>query len=299
MVASEYNQRQVDKGAWLIADLPETWPGRQIASDQGVNSDPFRRAVQCFQAGAGLDPDGKVGPVTLAALARSFQAGDRPTDSEVLLTVGGVTFHNPTRAESRPENQITGGRSHLSHRIAYLWNRYGAAIADQAEQYQIPIRAALAVFATEAGDRAYDPKTGLIIIRFETHVFERKAGRSGTSRKHDGRQSTEWAMLQDAAAIDLEKVFASTSFGLPQIMGFNHLAAGYGNPMDLATRFQGDVCAQVQGFFKFCQAEGLDGFIRREDWRGFTRRYNGPGQVDHYSSVLKQYLAAARELKFK
>jgi murein L,D-transpeptidase YcbB/YkuD len=37
----------------------------------------------------------------------------------------------------------------------------------------------------------------------------------------------------------------------------------------------------------FVKKAGLMDELHARDWRGFARRYNGPGQVDHYSRLMK------------
>jgi lysozyme family protein/peptidoglycan hydrolase-like protein with peptidoglycan-binding domain len=64
---------------WLETAAPGEW-GRFRVSDNDVFGAPLERAVKAFQERAGLEPDGEVGPLTLAALK---QRPRKPTTPKV------------------------------------------------------------------------------------------------------------------------------------------------------------------------------------------------------------------------
>ena len=82
-----------------------------------------------------------------------------------------------------------------------------------------------------------------------------------------------------------EAACLSSSFGGPQIMGFNHKACGYANAATLFTRFAADARWQVLGFFDFCRTNGLVDEISGHRWVDFGKKYNGNGAV--YGPLLK------------
>ena len=175
-----------------------------------------------------------------------------------------------------------------------LWNHYGAAIYHQARTYGLPVETALAVFAVESGT-AYDPRTGLVIIRFEPAVFHRKTGQSSAYSR--GGQHREWQNLTQAYEVDPEAALWSTSYGLPQLMGFNWQVTRHDSLTAMVLAFQDSCVEQVAGFFSFVEQNGLVRFIKNTAWREFTRRYNGPGNVEAYSSRLIHALSIAQTLK--
>ena len=82
-----------------------------------------------------------------------------------------------------------------------------------------------------------------------------------------------------------EAACLSSSFGGPQIMGFNHTACGYSSGSALADAFAADERWQVLGFADFCDANGLIDEIQDKAWKRFGARYNGDGEV--YGPKLK------------
>ena len=142
---------------------------------------------------------------------------------------------------------------------------------------------------------AYDPRTGLVIIRFEPHIFRRQAGQEASCRR--GGQESEWQNLAQAFALDADAALLSTSYGLPQLMGFNWQVTRHPSVKAMVLAFQDSCEEQVAGFFNFVAQNGLSRYILNADWRGFTRRYNGPGNVDVYAGRLIQALKAVKTLK--
>lgn len=291
-----YNIRSLGR-RWHLSDLPEEWLGFQLLANADWNKDwqvaadeildvdwlSFGNAVRDFQRDHNLPADGKLGPTTLATLQEVYQTGA----SRPLLTLGSLALHRPKQPTSEPDHPIDFALTRQEQGIANLWNQYGRIIAQQADTYDIPLSTALAVFKVESGS-AYDPETGLIIIRFEPHIFLRKAGQQVNIRREG--QRAEWDALQKAFAINASAALDSVSYGLPQIMGFNAKHIGYDSAEALLLDFQNSCEAQVKGFFKFLEANDLLSSVRAQDWQTFTRRYNGSGNVPVYQGRLTQAL---------
>jgi hypothetical protein len=304
--ASDYNQQALGK-LWGIYDLPKNFPGYQILlkgeqeqdsgqaspSPEHVDWLAFSQAVRDFQAQAGLIPaDGKLGPETLTRLQAS--PGGAPAGPNTLTRLGDLDFHPATVPVSPPPGPLLVGRTPEQSRLCSLWNQYGAAIHHQAQTYGLPVETALAVFAVESGT-AYDPRTGLVIIRFEPAVFRRKTGQAIAYSR--GGQHHEWQNLARAYEANSEAALWSTSYGLPQLMGFNWQVTQNSSLTAMVLAFQDSCVAQIAGFFSFVKHNGLVRFIKNTAWREFTRRYNGPGNVEAYSSRLIHALSIAQTLK--
>ncbi|MFQ5882138.1 MAG: N-acetylmuramidase domain-containing protein [Candidatus Methylomirabilales bacterium] len=296
---STYNRRAIGK-IWNLMDLPEEWPGYGILLQGDLDRDlvideeelneidwiSFSEAVGDFQKLAGVtSKDSKLGPDTLKRLRDYY--GLPLASSGALKQVGDLTFLPAATPGSEPPGPPLVGRTAEERRICHLWNKYGAAIHRQAVRYNISTRVALAVFSVESG-RAYDPATGLLIIRFEPHIFKRKAGREIPWGR--GGQKKEWENFEQAFKVNGEATLLSTSYGLPQLMGFNWKATRHQSPREMVLAFQDSCEEQVAGFFGFVEKNHLFLHIRNEDWRAFTRRYNGPGNVDVYSGRLMRAL---------
>ena len=304
--AATYNRQAWGK-IWDLHDLPEGCPVYQILLqgdlDRDLTLEPdeldkidwmaFSEAVGDFQEREGLAPrDAKLGPVTLKRLRESY--GAAPARSEVLKRLGEMEFRPAAVPVSEPPGPPLVGQTPEERSVANLWNRYGAAIYRQAQAYRLPVETALAVFCVES-NLAYDPRTGLVIIRFEPHIFRRKAGQEVAFRR--GGQAAEWRNLSQAFDLDADAALLSTSYGLPQLMGFNWQVTRHPDVQAMVLAFQDSCEEQVAGFFNFVEQNGLNRYILNADWRGFTRRYNGPGNVDVYSGRLIRALKVVKTLK--
>lgn len=304
--AATYNRNALGK-IWNLHDLPEECPGYQILLQADLDHDlslepgevdridwiAFSAAVGDFQEHAKIVPqDGKLGPVTLRKLRESY--GLTPAGPDILKKLGDLVFRPATVPVSEPPGPPILGRTPEEQSIGNLWNRYGAAIYGQAQAYQLAVETALAVFGVES-NLAYDPRTGLVIIRFEPAVFQRKAGESVNYSR--GGQQDEWQNLTRACEVDADAALLSTSYGLPQLMGFNWQVTRHPGVQAMVLAFQDSCVEQVAGFFAFVEQNGLVRYIQSADWREFSRRYNGPGNVEVYSVRLIRALKVVNTLK--
>lgn len=306
MTAVEYNHKALGK-YWFLRDIPKQWDGYDVLAqgdydkDKDVEGDEryavnwvdFTSAVMSAQTEMGITSDGMLGPNTLRSLQNRYMEvrPEEPSNTisftTRITTVGNVVFNRPEEPTASPSNQIVG-RNYFEKVIANMWNNYGAAIVSEGNKYGIPIQTALAVFCVES-KQAYDPKTGLVIIRYEPHIFTRKSGKTVSASR--GGQSAEWINIKRAAEVDEEAAFLATSFGLPQLMGFNWEVTGLRSVFEVATEFQRSCRVQVKGFFDFVEKNNLTKYVLRGDWSTFTRYYNGPGQVEYYSGELRKALS--------
>lgn len=163
----------------------------------------------------------------------------------------------------------------------------------------------------ESGARAFDPKTGRIIIQFEPHIFAGYLDRKGIKYKMSiektgtrkiytiesgihkltngvENQAAEWISYIVARNIDEEAAMLSTSIGLGQIMGFNHIKLGYTSVAAMWIDFEKSEYAQVQGIAAFiANTPGLLSALRTKDWKTVARLYNGTGYaVNRYDLKL-------------
>jgi hypothetical protein len=290
---SIYNRRAFGR-IWNLMDLPEEWPGYAILLRGDLDMDlvieedeideidwiAFSESVGDLQEQTGVEPqDSKLGPKTLKSLAEFY----RTSAPEVLKKVNDLAFQPAETPTSEPAGPPLLGRNAQERRICSLWNKYGGAIRQQALTQGVPTQIALAVFSVESG-KAYDPATGLLIIRFEPHIFRRKGGPEIPWGR--GGQKREWENFKNAYEANPEAALLSCSYGLPQLMGFNWRVTEHQKTSDMVLAFQRSCEEQVAGFFGFVEKNGLVSVIKNEDWRSFTRRYNGPGKVEVYSSRL-------------
>ncbi|MDT1061918.1 N-acetylmuramidase domain-containing protein [Paracoccus sp. CPCC 101403] len=147
------------------------------------------------------------------------------------------------------------------------------------------IRAVIEVETSAGGfDREGRPK-----MLFEPHVFYRELGQGSkrTVAEAQGLAYPKWRAgaypadsyprLATAIRIDAAAALKSASWGLGQIMGFNHKAAGYASAGDMVAAFCEREVAGLEAMVSFISSEALDDDLRRHDWSGFARGYNGAG----------------------
>ncbi len=218
-------------------------------------------------------------------------------------------------APARPITSLPPAGTVLG-RLARTYNEAGGLIDALAARTATEPMAVLAVWYVESGGRGFTP--GKPVLRFENHVFWDKwghnnaakfdqhfrfGGHGATGKRHKnhafrnpagtpwrsfhgGAQTLEYEVFDFASTLaGREPACLSSSFGGPQIMGFNHAACGYKDAATLFTRFAADPRWQVLGFFDFCRTNGLVDEIRDRRWVDFGQRYNGDGAV--YGPLLK------------
>jgi len=144
------------------------------------------------------------------------------------------------------------------------------------------------------------PESGFVdgrpSVLFERHIFWRELGDS-PERKRAADQNLaypRWHMLpypkntagvyreiEAACAIDETAALRSTSWGLGQIMGSEHLEAGYQTPQAMVAAFCEGEREQIFGMVNLIKARHLDKALIDRDWVHFARSYNGTGEAQN------------------
>lgn len=218
--------------------------------------------------------DGVDGPKTQAAVM-AFQAMYPP------LVVDGIAGKR-TLARLFPEAPVKGIKG-------FPWSNVGTKLDD----YDIPrighrigvgedeIRAVLDV---ETRGTGFD-SNGVIRL-FEEHVFYRQLPKLSRQNavaaglawpKWRSNYKDNYQKLLAAYTFDPHAALMSCSWGLGQVMGFNHNLAGYDTVEDMIKSFAESEANQLEGMVEFIVVAGLDDELRAHDWAGFARGYNGKG----------------------
>lgn len=101
--------------------------------------------------------------------------------------------------------------------------------------------------------------------------------------------AAEWERLNLAVSINEEAALCSASWGLFQIMGLNHRAAGFNTVQAFVEAQKENEAKQLESFCTFMRSEGLVLFLVGRDWAGFARRYNGSGYAaNEYDTKLQR-----------
>jgi hypothetical protein len=121
-------------------------------------------------------------------------------------------------------------------------------------------------------------------ILFERHIFRRltggkfDAGASDISNKSPGGYvggSGEYPRLAKAMGFDREAALQSASWGIGQVMGFNHKLAGFPTVEEMVTAMVTDENGQLMAMAGFIKSNKLDRALQNKDWASFARGYNG------------------------
>lgn len=155
-----------------------------------------------------------------------------------------------------------------------------------------------AVKEIESSGSGFDDE-GNIKLLFEAHIFSYYTNHK-YDQTHPQISSPVWnrqlykggklELQRLAAAMKLDPTAAlmSASYGLFQIMGFNHRLVGYSD----VTSFYSAMCEsefkQLEAFIKFIQVNKLDDELREKRWKDFARVYNGPGYAANQYDVKLQ-----------
>ncbi len=122
-------------------------------------------------------------------------------------------------------------------------------------------------------------------ILFERHIFSRLTGRAFDAQHPDISNPTsggykggaaEYDRLERAMMLDIEHAMASASWGLPQVMGFNHDAANYptvGAMVDAMVASEDNQLAALANFINHNPKCRIG--VQRRDWTTFAACYNG------------------------
>lgn len=144
-----------------------------------------------------------------------------------------------------------------------------------------------AVIDVETAGGGFD-KLGRPKMLFEPHIFYRELGPSRRAvAVSKGLAYARWGArpyprdsyprLIEAMAIDRAAALRSASWGMGQIMGFNHKLAGHTDVETMVESFCVDEENHLRAMVEFILSEDLDDDLRRHDWSGFARGYNGAG----------------------
>lgn len=172
---------------------------------------------------------------------------------------------------------------------------------DDAAKIGCEVEAVMAVAVVESMGGGFDPE-GFPKTLFEGHWFYRltngKFAQSHPSlcypkwtRQYYGKTwKEEKARLAEAMTLDREAAIKSASWGMFQVMGFNHNRCGIATVQDFVNTMCKSEDAQLSAFTQYIINSGLADELRDKRWADFARLYNGP---EYAKNKYDQKLAAA------
>lgn len=161
-----------------------------------------------------------------------------------------------------------------------------------ADELGCQVAAIKAVREVEAGGAGFNADESIKLL-FEGHHFHRLTGGKYAAKYphlsypkwtrvfYGTSQVEEHKRFNAAVAIDPVAALQSTSFGLFQIMGFNHARCGFADAADMLKAFCTGEPAQLDGFVEYVRFSGLADELRDRRWADFARLYNGPSYAEN------------------
>lgn len=160
-----------------------------------------------------------------------------------------------------------------------------------AKEFRLEVAAIRAIVEIESAGSGFlirEPSPARPKILFEAHVFYKETPKPVSRSRPDLSSRTwnkqlykggsgEWQRLLEAMTFDPIPALRSVSWGLGQVMGFNHKRAGCETVEQLVVEaHQGEV-AQLRHMLNFCKTDvNLSSALKMTNWGKFALHYNGP-----------------------
>lgn len=249
--------------------------------------------------GVRLDEDGHFGDKTSAAIFRYQSNVLRLSAPDGVVDPGGPTLRSlvshatpaplpvpPTTTSAAPGREAASGSPPGS-----------GSYVEAARTLDCEAAAIEAVAVTETKRQAFDDQ-GRPTILFERHKFsEFSGGRfdgshpdiSNASPGGYGKFSEQYGKLERAMALDESAALKSCSWGKFQIMGFNHVAAGFPTVHAFVEAMKASEAHHLSAFVSFVKANRqLLRALQQKDWATFARHYNGANYaINHYDVKMR------------
>lgn len=167
-----------------------------------------------------------------------------------------------------------------------------------ADQYGIEVAAIRAVAKVESGGRTGFDAQGRPKILFEAHIFHKFTKGKYDKQYPELSEPTwalgkkyysldQWSRMYQAMGLDQEAAFKSASWGMFQIMGYNHNGFAAVDQF-VAAMFESEA-QHLKSFLAFCADNHLIPALKKKDWASFAQAYNGPGyKENNYDQKMAQ-----------
>ncbi|CAN5203060.1 hypothetical protein BH09PAT1_BH09PAT1_1380 [soil metagenome] len=154
--------------------------------------------------------------------------------------------------------------------------------------------------AVETKNKGFDSQDRPLIL-FERHIFHKL-----TKGKYDsdhpnisnkvsggyGSSASQYSRFSAAFKLNPDAAMKSTSWGLGQVMGFNHKVAGYDTVNEFVDAMKESEGKQLDAAISFIIHNNLADDLRNHNWAGFAKGYNGAGyRKNAYDTKLAQFYA--------
>ena len=162
-------------------------------------------------------------------------------------------------------------------------------ITQKALENDLSPAAVKAVIKVESRGRGFNREKEMIIL-FEGHIFWRELEKIGLdpSSMVKGNEDIlykkpnykyynrpQYPRLEKAKKIDEVAGLNSASYGMFQVMGFNHKLAGFDSVLEMVNSLSKSEKNQLEAFINFLKNTACYKDLKAKDWKAFARHYNG------------------------
>jgi hypothetical protein len=161
-------------------------------------------------------------------------------------------------------------------------------LANAAARLSVGVPEIAAVFSVETRGAGFLPDRRPQIL-FERHYFSRLTGgrfdasnpeiSAPTPGGYGPSGAHQYDRLAQAISLNRDAALRSASWGMAQVMGDNHQAAGYANVEDMVTAITDSEDVQLAVMADFILSSKLNSSLASHNWAAFARGYNGPNYV--------------------
>lgn len=219
----------------------------------GVMGARTKRATELFQIAEGLVADGIAGPKTWERL----KAKEAPAASEPFYIGTGAKLSSADFARLAAAHGIEEAKIRAVNEVEAAGSGF---------------------YASGAVKCLYEPHIAWKMTSGKVRDELAAEGLAYATWKAGAYPSTSFARIDRCTQIAGAEIAAlSTSWGIGQIMGFNHKACGFDSAVAMVKDFAKGEANQLEGMIRFIKANpAMFAALQRGDWAGFASRYNGP-----------------------
>jgi len=174
------------------------------------------------------------------------------------------------------------------------------AIGAVAQTLGIDINALKAILRVESAGPGFSG--GKLLISFEPYFFSEATGGAfdashpAISNRNraplGGNQTSRWAKLAEAYALDPDAALAATSWGAFQLPGRYYATAGYPSVFAFVQDMAQSEARQLAAFQAYITRGSLVDELQRRDWVGFAGEFEGGPNAAAYAAALANAFAA-------
>lgn len=209
------------------------------------------KAVQWFQKKFYLEPDGVVGPQTRIKLDKY----DHQPNSQMLML-------EKVAEENDIDPVFTKAIYHIESKGSGFLDDGRVKILFEGHWFYKHLQ------------QKHILSEGQMLEYLKDPVYSNIIYKSYNRTKYYGG-AKEYERYNRALGINKWAAMMSTSFGLFQLMGFNHKACGFDFVEDFVAAMEASELEHTRAFVKFILSKGLKKYIDKKDWAAVALRYNG------------------------